>query len=634
MRLALADVTTLEASSSLPALVLDVTGGALRCVFANPALERTVGAAPGELEGPGWLSRVRPAARAEMKARFRPPPQGGFCFEMPLSDGSRRDRWTRVMADPFEAADEPARSAPYFLLRLVDVSDLRDAQAGLRNRRELLALADAEMAVSHWMVFADSGQVLWSAGVHAIHGTDPATYRPALEQALDAYHPDDRDRVASHIQASLGQGEPFDFEARLVRTDGTVRTVHSVGTPVAPRPGGPDIIGIFRDITEERAMLARLQASEERYALALGASRDGIWDWSSSSDELYWSPRLREMLGLDEDSPVRGLGAFVERIHPDEVDAARAALEAHLDHATPFDIDLRLRREDGDYPWFRAQGTALRDEDGTPRRMVGVLADISAERAREADLRRTTRALEQKTAELESSNAELARFAAVASHDLKEPLRKIRTFADLVRLREEDLSPTGREDLERIARSAARLQTMVNGILEMAQAPWTQRRVACRLDEALDRALELLAAQAEAAEARIERSGRLPVVQGDPGQLQRLFQNLLDNALRYRHPDRECVIAIRSRADGEGCTIEILDNGIGFEPRYAERIFEMFERLHPQHVYGGTGMGLALCRRIVESLGGRLTAEGVPGQGAVFSVWLPARPVRTTERSP
>jgi signal transduction histidine kinase len=254
------------------------------------------------------------------------------------------------------------------------------------------------------------------------------------------------------------------------------------------------------------------------------------------------------------------------------------------------------------------------------------------------DMRRSHDELKIYAGKLERSNKELQEFASVASHDLQEPLRKIQAFSDRLRSRcMQTLDDQGRDYLDRIQNAAGRMQTLINDLLTYARVA-TKARPFVTTD--------LIAVTREVVsdlEARIEQVngsvqvGELPSVEADPLQVRQLMQNLIGNSLKYHRPEVRPVVSIyghhlseagcqtQSAAAGPYCQILVEDNGIGFEEVYSEKIFAIFQRLHGRTEYEGTGVGLAVCRKIVERHGGTITARSTPGKGSTFVVTLPVR---------
>lgn len=240
------------------------------------------------------------------------------------------------------------------------------------------------------------------------------------------------------------------------------------------------------------------------------------------------------------------------------------------------------------------------------------------------ELRVANESLHRRAAELARSNEELESFASIASHDLQEPLRKVRTFTEQLTILEADrLSDKGKDYLGRANAAAERMQKLIEDLLKFSRVS-TQGRPFETVDlaEVTSRVLVDLESQVEEAGARID-VGPLPVITADALQMQQLLQNLLSNAIKFRRPEARPEVTVRGEVRGHNVLLTVKDNGIGFEPRYSARIFRIFERLHGRTEYPGTGIGLALCRKIADRHGGTIEAQSQPGQGATFTIVLP-----------
>jgi signal transduction histidine kinase len=254
------------------------------------------------------------------------------------------------------------------------------------------------------------------------------------------------------------------------------------------------------------------------------------------------------------------------------------------------------------------------------------------------DMRRSHDELKFYATKLERSNKELQDFASVASHDLQEPLRKIQAFSDRLRSRcMHTIDEQGRDYLDRIQNAAGRMQTLINDLLTYARVATKARPfVTTDLVSVTREVVSDLEARIEQVHGHVE-VGELPSVEADPLQVRQLMQNLIGNSLKYHRPDVRPVVSIyghhlsegvcqpQGAAAGPYCQILVEDNGIGFEEVYAEKIFAIFQRLHGRTEYEGTGVGLAVCRKIVERHGGTITARSTPGKGSTFVVTLPVR---------
>lgn len=288
-------------------------------------------------------------------------------------------------------------------------------------------------------------------------------------------------------------------------------------------------------------------------------------------------------------------------------------LESQLDD---FDVDHAFPRIGRKIMLLNARLVSQGPDE--PRIILLAIEDITERRFTEWRLAEQHR-------ELERSNAALDEFASVASHDLQEPVRKIQSFGDLLeRSAGPALDGSAREHLTRMLNAAARMRTLINDLLLYSQVS-TRVQPLVRTD--LARIAREVTADLEAAIA--ESGGRLEIgelcaIDADPLQMRQLLQNLLGNALKYRQADRPPVVRLSATQTPDGrCTITVTDNGIGFETRHAAKIFGMFVRLHGRTEYQGSGIGLAICRKIVERHHGTITATSIPGQGATFTVALP-----------
>jgi signal transduction histidine kinase len=262
------------------------------------------------------------------------------------------------------------------------------------------------------------------------------------------------------------------------------------------------------------------------------------------------------------------------------------------------------------------------------RRVLAASAQVKRANARleqlNVELETSNSALERRAAELARSNNELEMFASIASHDLQEPLRKVRTFNQQLTVIDADsLSEKGRQYLERSNAAAERMQKLIEDLLRFSRVA-THGRPFAAVDLALvtHEVLGDLETQIERAGA-VVHVGELPTIRADPLQMRQLVQNLISNAIKFRRPGIAPELTIGSENDGDLVRITFTDNGIGFEQQYSRRIFRVFERLHGRAEYPGTGIGLALCRKIAERHGGTVLAEGEPGVGSTFTVILP-----------
>jgi PAS domain S-box-containing protein len=328
----------------------------------------------------------------------------------------------------------------------------------------------------------------------------------------------------------------------------------------------------------------------------------------------YISHRFYEYTGVPA-----GYGQGSEwmlRFHPEDFKRESAGWLKSIHRGEPYEAQCRLQRHDGAYRWFTARVVPVR-ENGSIKEWVGVAMDVH-------DQREARNELEQRTRDLQRSNEELQRFAYVISHDLQTPLRTVSSITQLLARRFKDtLDEETRELTGFVTSGVQRMSRLITDLLEYSQLAEQARHGFVSIDAgALARwATSNLKTQIEESEASITIDDPLPNVAADD-QLARVFQNLIGNAIKYRG-ERRPEIRVSAKCDGDLWTFAVRDNGIGFKMEYADRIFGVFQRLHGAGEYEGTGIGLAICKRIVDRYGGRMWVESVPGEGSTFYFSIP-----------
>lgn len=380
------------------------------------------------------------------------------------------------------------------------------------------------------------------------------------------------------------------------------------------------------EIAARAASEAHLAESERRLVAAQAAAKVGDWTYDLTTRRMEWSDQVYRLFDRDPalgppSTPADHAALYL----PGSRDARNETLKRALEQ--PFNaagIDLEARLPDGSTAWHHSTITVERDANGKPSRLWGTVQDITAQKLTQlADARQRR--------ELERINQQLEQFAYIASHDLTEPLRKVRFFADVVTQECVDvpLTPAAKDALQRVTSASERMHRLVQDLLNFARAgkSLTQPRPVS-LDAALNEVIDTLDQMAKNTGAIIEREP-LPEVMGDYGLLTQVLQNLLTNAMKYRHPDRPLRIRVSAERTADQVAISICDNGLGFQADQATRLFEPFVRLHRQSGQEGTGIGLAICRRIVEAHGGTIVARPNPDQGSTFTLTLPTNPIRS-----
>ncbi|MGI8560052.1 MAG: sensor histidine kinase [Luteimonas sp.] len=369
-------------------------------------------------------------------------------------------------------------------------------------------------------------------------------------------------------------------------------------------------------------------AGDDRFRLAMVSSGIGMAIVDLEGRWLEVNPALERMLGYAAADLV-GRSVF-DIIHPDDVETSRHYVARPVEGELPvLDAQKRYLHRNGEVVWVHINVAMMRDADGTPLYFISQLRDVTAERAAEQALQDCNATLEQRVAErtaaLEQSNRQQDLFADGVSHDLRAPLRAIDSFAQLLSAQYGDgLDETGRGYVDRIRGAARRMGELIDTLLELSRVTRNELRT-----EPVDLSLLAEWACAELQEAEPERAADVTVQHGllacgDERHLKRLLDQLLDNAWKFSRGRERVRIEVSGERRGERLVLSVRDHGSGFDMRYAEKMFEPFQRLHGPEQGGGNGLGLAIAQRIVERPDGRLWAESEPGTGAVFRAELPA----------
>ncbi len=548
-------------------------------------------------------------------------------------------------------------------------------RAQLSEERLRLALEAAQMGIWDWDIL--SGKVMHSHTTEVIHGLDPSSFEGTFKSFLSNLHPEDQELVTQALHSTLKEGSDYNIEFRILWPDGSVRWVASKGQVYYDNTGkAVRMTGINMDITDRKRAQEELQLQNRRSQL-----------FAEVTLKIRQSLHIQEILQTTVTEVQRifqtdrvlifqlwlnGFGKIVtEAVNPNWISVLGRNItddyfaseylqrysqgriytiadieKAEVPHCLiefmqEFEVKAKLA-----VPIFLKEklwGLLVAHQCTSPRQwssfeteLMGQLADQIGIALAQAQL------LEQETRqsqELARSNAELQQFASIASHDLQEPLRKIQAFGDRLKTKcNEALTEQGRDYLDRMQNAAGRMQTLIDDLLMLSRITTkAQPFVSVDLAQVIQEVLSDLEVRIDETKGQVE-VGSLPTIEADSLQMRQLLQNLIGNALKFHPKTEPPKVRIFSQLlnDEEQqptgnsitpthCQIVVEDNGIGFDEKYLDRIFNVFQRLQGRSEYEGTGMGLAICRKIAERHGGSLTAESTPGQGATFIVTLPIK---------
>ncbi|MEA5488214.1 MULTISPECIES: PAS domain S-box protein [Pseudanabaena] len=427
---------------------------------------------------------------------------------------------------------------------------------------------------------------------------------------------------------AIASGQTWRAEIKNRAKDGTFYWVDTTIVPFLHEDGKPyQYLAIRKDITARKAADIELQKlsliASKTDNVAIVTNAQGEIEWVNHSFHKLTGYTLAEVIGKKPGGFLQGAKTSQETVA-----SIREALAKH----EPFSGEILNYSKDGRAYWLSLNINPVFDDDGNLLQFIAIENEITTRKEIELKLRKEVEGAMKKlnvmNERLEVSNRELLDFAYVSSHDLQEPLRKIQAFGDRLKSTCQDsLNDKGLDYLERMLNAASRAQILINDLLDFSRVTTkAQPFQPINLSEVLEGVLSDL-------EVRIEKSGvilevdPLPSVEADALQMRQILQNLIGNALKFLRAEVTPVVQVRSRVymenEQEWCEIRVIDNGIGFEQQYAERIFQIFQRLHGRKTFEGTGIGLAICRKIAERHNGTLIAQGEPDQGATFIFTLP-----------
>ncbi|MBA3648546.1 MAG: PAS domain S-box protein [Chitinophagales bacterium] len=548
-------------------------------------------------------------------------------------------RWVKVHAKPTYSVNNTYVG---YVGSVLDIQDQKDAEYSLKEAADRVEEILGSLPHMAWMADTNGKLIFVNKGYTAFTGL--TLMQVQSQSRSDLIHPDDVEAAYKLRDKHFKEGTPYDFKVRYKRKEDGMYRWHLVRAVPLKDNGGKITawVGTNTDIHDEQSLNELLLESTEKLRAAL----DGLPQMAWITDEkgnlhfvnkgysLYTGQNENEVISFDHDS-----------IHAEDSKKFLSKWRQHLKSGEPIELEVRYKRaSDGMYRWHLLRATAIKNAKGNITSWVGTNTDIHEQKMFFGELERRvqqrTYELQEANVNLERSNNELEQFAYVASHDLQEPLRKILTFSD--RLQErfyEVLPPDAKGYIDKIATSADRMTKLIDDLLNFSRASAINTGYEpVDLNKTLENVLKDFDVTIGNKNAKINCE-RLPVIEAIPVQMVQLFHNLLSNALKFVYAERPPEIFISAQNfdskelinpgslnhQTEYCEIVVRDNGIGFHSAYADQIFIIFQRLNENKNYPGTGIGLALCRKIVSNHGGKIYAESREKEGSSFHVILPLK---------
>jgi PAS domain S-box-containing protein len=515
---------------------------------------------------------------------------------------------------------------------LRDIAERKGAEEALNLERTRLAEAQAVARIGSWSVQMPGGEVSWSAQQYAVLGLDPRQVTPSVDGYLRVVHPDDLARVRAHV-GRVVEHQPeglAKIEHRIVTAQGVRHVEERASVERGPDGRVVRLFGTTMDVTERVLASQALSDLKDMLEQAETVSLLGSWAGDAQTQRLNVSAQLFRNLGLEPAARPPTDQQYLDRIHPDDRPRVIRDMRCIRDGGPPEDFVFRTNPLHGPVRWMRRTARRIdREAEGLKPRYIGTLLDITESVLAEEKLRQINQELEQRvterTAQLSQANQELEAFSYTVSHDLKAPLRGIDGYSQLlVDEYGSQLDEEGRQFVHRIRQGVQQMGELISDLLEYSRM---ERRDMAPEPVALR---PLVDAVLDGYHADIERQGAQVQVEMDDFMLALdregisvVLRNLIGNALKFSRDSLPSQIEIGARLAAGRRVLWVRDNGVGFDMKYHDRMFGIFQRLHRAEEFAGTGVGLALVAKAVQRMGGRVWAESTVGAGATFYLEFP-----------
>nr|WP_315150123.1 PAS domain-containing protein [uncultured Flavobacterium sp.] len=524
-----------------------------------------------------------------------------------------------------------------------DIDKLQSANLKLNKSQFLSYQAEILSEFGTWEWNLNNNKIIYSDNLYRLLGHEPQSFETIQQNILKFIHPEDIQIVKDLFDRIVREKDLPHVTYRIIKPDGETRIFRSVGKLFEDNLGNKTVLGVTGDVTDEHnknellisnyedliKVNNQLKIFEESSKQAEIIGKYGSWILNLNTSEIAYSDNRYRLLGFKPQEFKATLENLFIYVHPEDKKDVDKAFKKALNTKELPSINYRIITKDGKIRHFRTTAKTFTDLRGT-QSMMGTTQDVTEDFNKSLQLK-------QRNKELEKHIKELDEFNQVASHDLQEPLRKIQTFISRINDKEkENLTDTGKEYLSRIDVACKRMRVLIDDLLQYSKANRSEKNlVKTDLNVTLTDSLAELSQSIEDKSAIINHT-ELPIINGIPFQMQQLFCNLLSNSLKYSKPDRVPIINIdcteviakteevlNDKSSKKYYRINFADNGIGFEQEYSKKIFQLFSRLHGKTEYHGTGVGLAICEKIMENHKGCIFASSKPNEGATFTVYFP-----------
>ncbi len=523
--------------------------------------------------------------------------------------------WVNISTAPVKDAEG---NWEFFVTHIQDINKRKIAENRLKESKERFRQLANSIPQLAWIARSD-GSIFWfNHRWYEYTGKSPEEMTGwgwQLQLHNDALH-----SVMKQWESFISRGKPFEMINSLRGKDGQYREFLTKSIPITSKNGQVEQwFGTHTDISDLRKVEKELLNSREKLNIALENGQIGTWEWEVATNEVILDVRTEEMLGYVPGTFERTYSAFENSIHEEDIPHFRKEISKTLESGKQFETIYRTRPRNGESNYISVKALVNRDKEGKALSFSGVCFDVTGMK------KDVEQALFRLNEELLRSNTDLQQFAYVASHDLQEPLRMVSSFTQLLQQRYADkLGKEGTEFIRYAVEGSKRMYELLNGLLAYSRIQTRGKEFSqVNMNLVLEKVTENLSLVITEKKA-VVKYHQLPQIVADESQMIQLIQNLLENGIKFSREIPEINIACEIRDDYY--VFSVKDSGIGIEPQYFERIFRIFQRLHRSEEYEGTGIGLAICKRIVERHGGKIWVGSEFGHGSTFFFSIPVLP--------
>lgn len=602
--------------------VLDFSG---KCLYVSPTSNPLLGYSSEEFTGQIAFEHIHPADLAEIKALFADLPLDTLVFPNAFRFRHKNGTWRWMETSLKNLSHDPAVGGIVSNLR--DVTERVEALRLIEesNERYTYVMRATFDAIRDWDMLEN--HIHWGDGLQELFGYNTDSRNDNLSFWLRNIHPEDAKRVEHSLKTAIeSDTEIWRDEYRFRRADESYAYVVDKSIIIRNENGNAiRLVGAIQDITSRKTEELRLKLLESVIVNMTDAVLVIRVDDSEEGQPIivYCNKAFSDMTGYSLSEVYGRSPLFFER--PETDFETVEALYAAYDNKQNFECELEYYKKSGEPFWLSIVLSPIIDEDGECNHFIAIERDITERKKSELELKQLYEELELRAKKLAISNFELEQFAYVASHDLQEPLRMVTSFLTLLEKRYADkLDDKAREFIFFAVDGATRMRQIILDLLDYSRIGKGDIALSdIDLNRILDEIWDTFRTLVDESQATLVIEAPLPVIRSLETPIRQVFQNLISNSLKYILNGKHPVISVSHYRTEEGYEFLVKDNGIGINEQYHEKIFNIFQRLHTKEEYSGTGMGLAITKKIIENLGGTIRVESIENEGSTFIFTLP-----------